>query len=175
MNPSVNPKCEQKPTRRAARLPDKADWTTRGNRQFVIDRLGQVGVCWQRRQRRALPGSIPPLLAQSGCGAKKRQKKASTRHRSCEPGNGCSLARRVCQRGLPAQLASTARPQLVHVDRPLTGRAARLASTACQSGLSALDAPRSSAAQLGSVANCHAHGLEVRSQRGHVAYHLREL
>jgi hypothetical protein len=40
--------------------------------------------------------SPPPLLAQSGCGAKKRQKKASTRHRSCEPGNGCSLARRVC-------------------------------------------------------------------------------
>ena len=84
VNPSVNPKCEQKPTRRAARLPDKADWTTRGNRRFVIDRLGQVGVCWQRRQRRALPGSTsPPLLAQFGCGAKGRQKKASLRHRSC--------------------------------------------------------------------------------------------
>ena len=63
---------------------------------------------------------------------------------------------------MPAQLASTARPQLVHVDRPLTGRAARLASTACQHGLSALDAPRSSAAHLGSVANSHTHGSPAR-------------
>ena len=71
----------------------------------------------------------PPLLCSLSLGAEQKggRKKASLRHRSCEPGNGRSLARRVCQRGLPP-----AKPTATHTASRSAASAAMAHST-CES------------------------------------------
>ena len=103
VNPSVNPKCEQKPTRRAAAcLPDKTDWTTRATGSSSSIAWGKSTFVGSGGNGALYPAAPPPLCSLSlDAEQNGGRKKASLRHRSCEPGNGRSIARRVCQRGLP--------------------------------------------------------------------------